>query len=285
MDPLEPLAAAEWLAVAELDDAGPDARIRLAARLEAGEVEALLADRVMASDEIAWDRRPQAVRAERVTRLGALVLRTSSLAHAEPAAVASALMVGIRAAGIDALPWPEAAALLRARLQFLKQHAPEAWPDLEDNVLLLGLEDRLSLEHPVPRRLADLRAGLLLDLLTAGLDHAQRRRLDAEAPTHVDVPSGSRLPIDYGEEPPVLRVRLQELFGLDRTPPFRGGRTPLTLHLLSPARRPVQVTQDLAGFWARGWPEVRKELRGRYPRHSWPEDPTRATATARARRH
>jgi ATP-dependent helicase HrpB len=181
------------------------------------------------------------------------------------------------------LPWSEAARQLRARVAFLRRREPEAWPDLGDEALLAGLEEWLGPWLAGRRRLSDL-AGLdLHSILRAHLDHAQLQALSRRAPTHLEVPSGRELAIDYAADPPALAVKLQELFGLATTPALDGGRVPLSLQLLSPAQRPVAVTRDLASFWANGYPAVRKELRGRYPKHPWPDDPLTAPATHRTK--
>ncbi len=278
VDAAEPLAGEDWLVAAELDDAGADARIRLAARLPVEELERIAADRALERDEIAWDRRQKAVTARRLTVLGSLVLRERVIDTADPAALAEAMLAGLRDLGIGSLDWSREAGATLARLGFLHRHDPEAWPATDDEALLQAL--RPWLETRPARRPAEIDVEAFLAGL---LDHAGRRRLDAEAPTHVVVPSGSRLPVDYAVDPPVLAVRLQEMLGSASTPAVRGGRTPLSLHLLSPAHRPIAVTRDLAGFWATGYPQVRKELRGRYPKHVWPEDPLAAQATARAK--
>jgi ATP-dependent helicase HrpB len=278
LDAGEPLAAENWLVAAELDDAGADARIRLAARLSAADLDRVSAGRLVERDEVVWDRRQQAVTARRLTMLDSLVLHERIVDDPDPAATADALVAGVRDLGPGALAWTREAAALRARIAFLHRHEPESWPVTDDAALLRAVRQWLEL-NPA-RRPAEIDVGAVLAGL---LDHVSRRRLDAEAPTHATVPSGSRLPIDYGQDPPVLAVRLQEMLGSAATPTVRGGRTPLVLHLLSPAQRPIALTRDLAGFWATGYPAVRKELRGRYPRHVWPEDPLSAAATARAK--
>jgi ATP-dependent helicase HrpB len=167
---------------------------------------------------------------------------------------------------------------------FLARHDPAGgWPDLGDAALAATLEDWLGPSLAGVTRLEDARRLDLAPLLLARLDYAQRERLVRNAPTHVEVPSGSRRPLDYAVDPPVLAVKLQEMFGQADTPRVCAGRVPVMLHLLSPAQRPVQVTQDLAGFWVRGYAEVRRELRGRYPKHPWPEDPRNAVPTARVK--
>jgi ATP-dependent helicase HrpB len=277
------LAREAYLAVAELDGAGAESRILLAAPLAADDLERHFGAQVTVNDLVSWDDATATVRARRFTALGAIVLRESALREPDPVLVAQALAAAIRARGIASLPWAETATRLRERLAFL--HALDAsWPDVSDAALLETLDTWLGPQLGHARSLEDIGRLDLAALLTAGLDHAQRRRLDELAPTHVTVPSGSRLPLDYADPAaPVLAVRLQEMFGARDTPRIAGGRVPVTLHLLSPAHRPVQVTRDLAGFWATSYFDVRKDLRGRYPRHPWPEDPLAAEPTRRAK--
>jgi ATP-dependent helicase HrpB len=282
----EPLAGADFLAVADLDGQAPDARIWLAAPLTQGELELALGDRIRSVEEVAFDATTRSVQARRRRRLGALVLGDAPLAKAAPEAVVAALIGGIRQMGLVVLPWSEAAEGLRRRVAFLARlDGPDGgWPALDDAALLDGLEDWLGPALSGRRSLAELATLDLVDLLRARLDWNQLQTLEREAPPHVTVPSGSRIPIDYGtEEAPVLAVRLQEMFGLAETPAIAGGRVRLKLHLLSPAHRPIQVTSDLGGFWAGSYKAVRADLRGRYPRHPWPEDPLAAPPTARAK--
>jgi ATP-dependent helicase HrpB len=207
------------------------------------------------------------------------------LENPDSARVTSALLTGIAELGLEALPWPREARALRQRLSFAREfdtRAPQPWPDVSDTALSATLDTWLApWLTGMSRR--DHLARLDMTAIIGGLlDWNQRQRLEEIAPTHLQVPSGSRIPIDYSSAPTVA-VRLQEVFGLAVTPAVGGGRVPLTLQLLSPAHRPVQVTKDLASFWARGYAEVRKELKGRYPKHYWPDDPTTAVATARVR--
>ncbi|MFL5506985.1 MAG: ATP-dependent helicase HrpB [Gemmatimonadales bacterium] len=277
------LAREPFLAVAELDGAGTESRILLAAPLEGDALERRFGEQVSVQDIVSWDDAAATVRARRVTTLGAIVLRESALRDPDPALVAEALAEAVRARGIASLPWGETATRLRERLAFLHALDP-AWPDVSDATLLATLDAWLVPQLGNARSLEDVGRLDLASLLTAGLDYAKRRQLEELAPTHVTVPSGSRLPIDYADPAaPVLAVRLQEMFGARDTPRIAGGRVPLTLHLLSPAHRPVQVTRDLAGFWAASYFDVRKDLRGRYPRHPWPEDPLAAEPTRRAK--
>jgi ATP-dependent helicase HrpB len=283
----EPLAAADYLAVADLDGGREDARIFRAAPLARDDIERVFAARIETRDAVAWDARAGAVRARRERRLGRLVLQDEPLDPAPREAIAAALIQGIRAAGLACLPWTKALEQWRARISFARRLAipPGGWPDLSDAALLGGLEDWLLPFLDRASRLAHLKTLDLGAALGARLDWAQRRALDDAAPTHVVVPSGSRLPIDYlAGEVPVLAVRLQEMFGLHETPAIAGGAVPLLLHLLSPASRPVQVTRDLASFWATGYRAVRADLRGQYPKHYWPEDPLQAQPTSRTKR-
>ncbi|HEV2212541.1 MAG TPA: ATP-dependent helicase C-terminal domain-containing protein, partial [Gammaproteobacteria bacterium] len=198
--------------------------------------------------------------------------------------VTQGLLAGLCQKGLVALPWTDSARSLQARLSFLRRMLGPEWPDVSDAALLASLEDWLQPYLAGMSRLSHLERLSLDEILLNRLDHLQRRQLAEFAPTHLAVPSGSQIRVDYGEgEVPVLRVRLQELFGLKETPRLARGKVAVMLHLLSPAQRPVQVTQDLAGFWQRTWPEVKKELKGRYPKHHWPDDPLTAVASRKVR--
>jgi ATP-dependent helicase HrpB len=182
------------------------------------------------------------------------------------------------------LPWSDAAIRLRQRIAFVARHEP-GWPDVSDNALDARLDEWLAPALAGARRLSDIDRIDLTATVASLLDWRQRTALDSAAPTHMEVPSGSRIPIDYSDpDAPVLAVRIQEVFGMTDSPRLLRGQVPLTLHLLSPAHRPVQVTRDLAGFWRTSYFDVRKDLRGRYPKHEWPEDPLTATPTHRAKR-
>jgi ATP-dependent helicase HrpB len=279
------LAAAAWLAIAEVEDAGADGRIRSAAPIDFATVESLFAERIESVDMAAWDERQEAVAARRQARLGALVLADAPWTDAPPDAVAAALLDGIRRLGLHVLPWDGAAGDLRARVGFARRlEGAEAWPDWSDAALLASLEAWLAPRLGGCRRRADLATLGLAAILADALGCQRLRTLDRLAPTHLAVPSGSRLRIDYTDpDRPVLAVRLQEMFGADGTPRVGDGRVPVTLNLLSPAGRPLQATRDLAGFWAGSYEAVRRDMRGRYPRHPWPDDPARAAPTARAK--
>jgi ATP-dependent helicase HrpB len=277
------LAEAPYLVAAELDGQGRESRVYLAAPLAEEELAAHFAEQTETEETVAWDAETGSVRARRRERLGALVLRDAPLADPDPGAVAAALLDGIARAGIAALPWSRDTQRLRERLTFLHRHDP-AWPDASDAALLAALPEWLGPHLYGLRRLDDVRRLDLAGILLAGLPWDRRAALDELAPSHVEVPSGSRIPVDYSDpDAPVLAVRLQEVFGLTETPRVAGGRVPLTMHLLSPAHRPVQVTRDLASFWRGTYFEVKKDLKGRYPKHYWPEDPLQATPTHRTR--
>jgi ATP-dependent helicase HrpB len=287
LPPSDPLAGADYLAVAELDGDKREARIFLAAPLVRAEIEAAFADRLERRDIVEWEPRESAVLARRRLRLGELVLRDEALRDPPRDAVIAALLGAIRAAGLAVLPWRKEAVQLRARILFLRRVEGEesGWPDLGDEALLAGLEEWLAPSLDGIARLAQLDRLDLATLLRARLDWAQQRALDEKAPSHLAVPSGSRLAIDCESgETPTLAVRLQEMFGAAATPRIAGGEVALRLELLSPAGRPLQVTSDLAGFWVTSYRAVRAEMRGRYPRHNWPDDPLAAAPTRRTKK-
>lgn len=280
----QPLGAAEWLAIADVDGDPRESRIWMAAAIDAADVMAHFASH--ASEELVrhWDAAKRALRLTRVSRLGAIPLREHRVSAPSADEAAASLLEVVRGEGLAVLKWDERALRLRERLAFAHRCDVE-FSEVTDE----GLRDALDAWLlPALQALGTLNALARLDVadaLLARLTWKLRERLDALAPTHCVVPSGSRLPISYADAAaPALAVRLQELFGLADTPRVGGGRVPLTLQLLSPAHRPVQVTRDLAGFWARSYFDVRKDLRGRYPKHYWPENPLEAAPTARAKR-
>ncbi len=283
LDP-QALSGEDYLVACELDGKAPESRILLAAPVAVEEIRELFRDDIAVEESVGWDSAARAVTASRRERLGAIVLRETQLARPDPFRVVEALLDGVRREGLQALPWNEGARRIRERLAFLRTLDPGI-PDVSDEALTEALEHWLGPRILGEDRLADLEridlAGALLDLLS----WEQRASLERLAPTHLTVPSGSRVPIDYGDpHRPVLAVRLQELFGLSQTPTVGGGAVRVTLHLLSPAGRPVQVTRDLAGFWRTTYFDVRKDLKGRYPKHHWPDDPLAAEPTRRVRR-
>lgn len=279
----QPLAQEEFVVAAELDDQGLEGRIQLAAALAEDDLERHFSDLMKEEELVRWDPEAEAVRARSVRRLGAILLRERPVAKPDPALVTAALLEGIRAAGLGLLPWSRSARQLRERVLFLGRHAG-GWPDWTDEGLLATLEEWLAPYAEGMRSRSDMQRLNLTQVLEASLSWERRSELEREAPTHVAVPSGSRIPVDYSDpDAPALAVRLQEMFGLPDTPRIAGNRIPLTLHLLSPAQRPVQVTRDLASFWRNAYFEVRKDLKGRYPKHFWPDDPLQAPATRRVR--
>ena len=274
----DPLAREDYLVAAHLDGGVREARVFLAAPVSRDALETLFASRISVEARVSWDGDSRSVVARRRTLLDSLVLRDELLATPPGELVVSTLIRGIRREGLDILPWNRETRQLRARILFLRRvSGVESWPDCSDHWLLKHLEIWLAPYLPVkavrnPLLKIDLRNALL-----GMLEGAQRRNLDRLAPTHLAVPSGSRITLDYtAGDTPVLAVRLQELFGLPESPTVADGRVRVLVHLLSPAMRPVQVTRDLAGFWAGGYHDVKKDLKGRYPKHSWPDDPLTA---------
>nr|WP_132030427.1 ATP-dependent helicase HrpB [Aquabacter spiritensis] len=283
MDAALPLARAPYLAVAELSGRADAARILLAAALPEEDLERLFDSQIHTTTEIAFDREAAAVRARETRRLGALVLAERPRPVAADATCAQVLARGIADLGLHRLPFTAALWQWRDRVGFLRRAEGEPWPDLSDAALTASLEDWLAPFLLGKSALAEIGADDLSNALRALLPHGLSARLEAEAPTHYEAPTGSRLPIHYGEDGPVLPVRVQEMFGLKTHPTIAGGRVPLTLALLSPAHRPIQVTRDLPQFWRGSWRDVRADMRGRYPKHPWPEDPEAAPATNRAK--
>ena len=283
LDP-QALSVEDYLVACELDGRAPESRILLAAPIAEEELRDVFQADIEREELVAWDRESRAVLATVRERLGAIVLRETRIPRPDPARVAEALLQGVRTEGLGVLPWNDGARRTRERITFVRSLDP-TWPDVSDVELTRTLEHWLGPRVLGMAKLNDLRSvelsGALLDLLT----WEQRSALDRLAPTHLGVPSGSRVPVDYGDpRQPVLAVRLQELFGQTETPRVGGGAVPVTLHLLSPAGRPVQVTRDLAGFWSTTYFDVRKDLKGRYPKHHWPDDPLAAEPTRRVKK-
>jgi ATP-dependent helicase HrpB len=281
------LAKSEFVVAAELDGADREARIFLAAPISLQDLESHFAALITNTSEIHWDERAGAISAKRERRLGALLLESSEMRAPDPDAMQEAVLTGIKQAGIAGLPWTQELRQRQARVMFMRQYhvaSPVPWPDLSDAALERTLEAWASPWIVGFTRREHFARLDLSNALRAFLTRAQESILEREAPTHFTVPSGSHIPIDYLDgENPTLSVRLQELFGLSETPAVAGGKLPLLLKLLSPAGRPVQITKDLVSFWNRGYHEVKKDLKGRYPKHYWPDDPYTAQATRRAR--
>jgi ATP-dependent RNA helicase HrpB len=284
VDPASALAREPYLAVAEIIGSAAQGRIVLAAAITPAEIEARFAEQIEAKEEITFDAPSLSLRGRRLRRLGAITLAEQPIAVTPGEDAARALAAGIAKAGIGRLPWTKPLAQWRDRVMFLRRAEGDEWPDLSDAGLAERVDDWLMPALLDKTSLAQFGADALGDALTAQLPYTLRRRLDVEAPTHFEAPSGSRVPIDYeAEEGPKLAIRVQELFGLAQHPTIAGGRVALVIELLSPAHRPVQVTRDLPGFWRGSYAAVRTEMRGRYPRHPWPDDPLSAPATRRAK--
>ena len=283
VEPHESLAGEPFLAIGEIVGRAAAARILTAAPLTRDEIETLAGASIVDVDELSFDRAAAALRARRRKRLGALILAEQTLAVPKDEASALALAKGVLALGPDRLPWSKALKQWRDRVMFLRRADEGAWPDLSDEALRAS-PDWLAPYLVGKTSLADIGAEDLSEALRAQLDYAAARKLDEQAPTHFVAPTGTSAPVDYeAEGGPSIALRVQELFGLSNHPSLAGGRVPLTLHLLSPAHRPIQITRDLPGFWKGSWASVRADLRGRYPRHSWPEDPAAAAPTTRAK--
>ncbi|EKS30712.1 ATP-dependent helicase HrpB [Afipia felis] len=284
VDPASALAKASYIAVAELTGTAASGRILLAAPITQGEIESRFADHIIVEDETSFDKSAMALRARRRKRLHAITLSEQNLPVMPSAQTAQVLADGLAAAGLDRLPWSKPLKQWRDRVMFLRATAPDAWPDLSDAALAASRAEWLVPALMDKTSLSDFSAGDLSDAVMALLPWDKRAQLEREAPTHFTAPTGTSLPIDYeAEQGPTIAVRLQELFGLNVHPAIANGRLPLVVELLSPAHRPVQVTRDLPGFWRGSYAAVRADLRGRYPRHPWPEDPAVAEPTRRVK--
>jgi ATP-dependent helicase HrpB len=288
IDPASPLAREPYLAVAELTGTAASGRILLAAPITLGEIETAFAGHIDQREEVTFDAASASLRGRRSRRLGALVLSEQPVAVEPSEENAQKLAAGIAGLGVDRLPWSKALRQWRDRIMFLRasegQIASHEWPNLSDAALANNAGAWLAPALVAKTALGELTAGELEAALGQSLSWPLRRRLEEEAPTHFAAPTGSQVPIDYAAEGgPKIAIRVQELFGLARHPAIGGGKMPLVIELLSPAQRPVQTTRDLPGFWRGSYAAVRTEMRGRYPKHPWPEDPIAAAATRRAK--
>jgi ATP-dependent helicase HrpB len=284
IDPASALARAPFIVVAELAGSAAQSRVLLAAPITLDEIEALFADRIERREDIAFDPASASLRGRSGERLGAIALSDRPMRIETTDETAEMLAEGIARLGIDKLPWSRSQQQWRERVMFLRRAEGDEWPDLSDAALAASAGEWLAPVLLFKTALSEISPDELDPALHTLLPWPLKRRLDAEAPTHYAAPSGSSVPIDYGaEEGPKLSIRVQELFGLDRHPSIAGGKVPLVVELLSPARRPVQVTRDLPGFWRGSYAAVKAEMRGRYPRHPWPDDPLHAPATRRAK--
>jgi ATP-dependent helicase HrpB len=282
----ESIAREEFIVAVDLDDREREARIHLAAPLSREDLLEHFAARLRRSDEVHWDERTEAVVARRAVWLDELLIEEKPLAEVPREASAAAMLAGVRALGLDALPWDDDSRDFLARCEFVRalgRNDLADWPDLSRAALMNDIGWLEPYLDGITRR-SQLSRVPLLDALRARLGFEKQRRLDEFAPTHIPLPTGSRARIDYiDDNAPCASMRMQEVFGLAATPRIGGGAVPVTFKLLSPAQRPLQVTRDLASFWRNAYVEVRKDMRGRYPRHYWPENPLEAEPTRRAK--
>jgi ATP-dependent helicase HrpB len=284
LDAASPLAREPFLAVAELAGSAAQGRILSAAPIALAEIETHFSDRITAREDVAFDATSLSLRGRNSRRLGAIVLGERAVPVLPDENNARLLAESIVALGIDRLPWTKALQQWRDRVMFLRHSESADWPDLSDAALATGAEEWLAGALAGRTALAALPADEFAAALGELLPWPLRRRLDAEAPVYFEAPTGTRVPIDYASDGgPKIAIRVQELFGLDRHPVIAGGKVPLAIELLSPAQRPVQTTRDLPGFWRGSYAAVRAEMRGRYPKHPWPDDPIAAAPTRRAK--
>jgi len=275
-----------WLAVAEVSSmaGGKGDSIRSAAALDADLFATLLSDLVGTATIAEWNKKTSRFVAEEQQKIGALVLARTSLSSVPVAAKTSALIQHVRKQGLNLLPWTAELHQWCARVSLVRSIEGDAhWPDVSQETLLATVEDWLAPYLDEVNLLQDFKKLKLKDSLEALLPWEQRQRLNQLAPLRLKVPSGSSIAIDYTETPPVLAVKLQEMFGCEQSPTVAAGKVPLVVHLLSPAGRPLQITQDLAGFWRSSYHDVKKDMKGRYPKHPWPDDPLTAIATRKTR--
>jgi ATP-dependent helicase HrpB len=284
LDPAHPLARSQYVVAAELSGSAASTRILLAAAADEADVLAAAGQRIETRDEIEFDQGAGALRARYVRRLDAIVLASEPRGVVPTEETSRLLAEGIAKIGVARLPWSKAQIQLRDRVGFLRTAGEADWPDPSDAALAEGATTWLAPFLTGKTKVSDISADDLGAALDALLPWNLKRRLDEEAPTHFEAPTGNRHAIDYETTgAPALHIRVQELFGLTQHPAIANGKLPLTLHLLSPAHRPMQITRDLPGFWKGSWAAVKAEMKGRYPRHPWPDDPASATPTARAK--
>jgi ATP-dependent helicase HrpB len=284
LDATHPLARSAFLVAAELAGTAASTRILLAAAADEADILAVAGGRIRVKEEIEFDQDVAALRSRRVCRLDAIIFSSETRAVMPSEETARLLAGGIAKLGVSRLPWSKAQLQLRDRVRFLRAATADEWPDLTDAALAETATGWLAPFLAGKTKLSEIRADDLGAALAALLPWNLQRRLEEEAPTHFQAPTGNRHAIDYETAgAPALHIRVQELFGLRQHPSIAQGKLPLTLHLLSPAHRPIQITRDLPGFWKGSWGAVKAEMKGRYPRHPWPDDPAAATPTARAK--
>ncbi len=283
IDVVNALAAKDYLVVADLQGTAQRSRILSAAEVTLTDLEEVVGANIQSSEDITFDVEKKSLRRRRLRRIGAVILDDALLSAPSGEAADNGLIAAIRQYGLSILDWADGAGTLRKRLGWLYQGLGEPWPPMSDEALLEGLEMWLLPYLNGKPQIASITNEILCNGLRVLIPHELTRKLNELAPTHFEAPTGNNHPIRYDGEEPVLAIRVQELFGLKTHPSIAGGRIPLLLELLSPAHRPVQLTRDLPGFWQGSWADVRSDLRGRYPRHFWPEDPANAAPTARAK--
>lgn len=283
IDVVSALAAKDYLVVADLQGTAQRSRILSAAQVTIADLEEVVGADIQSSEDITFDVEKKSLRRRRQRRLGAVILDDAPLSAPSGEAADLGLIAAIRQHGLSILDWADGAATLRKRLGWLYQGLGEPWPSMSDEALLEGLENWLLPYLNGKPQIASITSDVLCNGLRTLIPHDLMRKLNELAPTHFEAPTGNNHPIRYDGEEPVLAIRVQELFGLKTHPSIAGGRVPLLLELLSPSHRPMQLTRDLPGFWHGSWSDVRSDLRGRYPRHFWPEDPANAAPTARAK--
>jgi ATP-dependent helicase HrpB len=284
IDPASALAREAFIVVAELTGTAAQSRILLAAPISIAEIEQRFAEEIESRDEVVFDPGSASLRARKAKKLGAIALAEQVVAVKPDENTARILADGVIKLGLDRLPWTKALSQWREREMFLRKSEGDDWPDLSDAVLAERADEWLTPLCADKTTLSAIGADDLWSAITNLLPWNLRRRLDEEAPTHFEAPTGTQAAIDYGAEAgPAISIRVQELFGLSQHPSIAGGRVPLVIELLSPAHRPVQVTRDLPGFWRGSWQAVKSEMKGRYPRHPWPDDPASAMPTRRAK--
>lgn len=279
----ERLATEKMLVVADVTGRAAQPRILAAASIRRADVEEHLPDAITREDQLFFDKASGQVRARRVTRIGAIILEETPLGKPTGEKAASALANGIREHGLAILAFSKEAQHLRQRLGFLHRTIGEPWPDTSAEALVARLDDWFVLFQHDAKSIQDVKSGGIMDGLLSLVPHSAQREMGKLLPTHFEAPTGQKHPISYDGEEPTLTIRVQELFGLKQHPAVAGGKLPLLLELTSPAHRPIQTTRDLPGFWAGSWKDVRADMRGRYPRHPWPEDPASAQPTNRVK--
>ena len=284
LDEADALSREPYLAIAEVQGSAQRARILLAAPISRGDIEEDFGSHIVTEDEVRLQPGGDTVRARRIRRLGKLILSEVRIDDPDPALVAGALLEAARGRGVERLAWSKEQKRLRARVGYLHANLGDPWPDLSDKALQATLDTWLAPYLAGASSLDDIDADRLGQALGGLLPWDRMAEIDRLAPSHFEAPTGSRVPIDYGADPgPRISICVQELFGLDRHPTVAGGRIPLLVELLSPAHRPIQLTRDLPGFWSGSWADVKAEMKGRYPKHPWPDDPASAEATRRAK--